>query len=185
MAMVHMNYLEPLQDATNLLDQPIQLQRQASQNGYSFFSDLLDSAKVLNLRQKVMSICEKHGWIQSGTDCIEGLANPDLLVVEDGDPRWQDFYVDVQRLPEFHQLAPDENIIRVFEILFGEKVLPHSRNICRLVFPNSSSHSTPPHQDNLYIGGSAETWTAWIPCGDCPEMLGGLAVAKGSHRKVN
>ena len=70
MAMVHMNYLEPLQDATNLLDQPTQLQRQASQNGYSFFSDLLDSPKVLNLRQTVMSICEKHGWIQSGTDCI-------------------------------------------------------------------------------------------------------------------
>ena len=186
MAMVQMNCLEPLQDATNLLDQPTELQRQASQDGYLFFSDLLDFKKVLNLRRKVMSICEKHGWTQSGTNCIEGLANPDSLVVEGGDPRWQDFYVDVQKLSEFHQLALDENIIRVFEILFGEKVLPHSRNICRLVFPNSSSHSTPPHQDNLYIGGSAETWTAWIPCGDCPAMLGGLAVvAKGSHRKVN
>ena len=183
MAMVQMNRLETLRDATNLLDQPTELQQQASQDGYLFFSNLLDSTKVLNLRQKVMSICEKHGWTQSGTNCIEGLANLDLLVVEGGDPRWQDFYADVQRLSEFHQLALDENIIRVFEILFGEKVLPHSRNICRLVFPNSSSHSTPPHQDNLYIGGSTETWTAWIPCGECPEMLGGLAVAKGSHRQ--
>ena len=183
MAMVQMNRLETLQDATNLLDQSTELQQQASQDGYLFFSNLLDSTKVLNLRQKVMSICEKHGWTQSGTNCIEGLANLDLLVVEGGDPRWQDFYADVQRLSEFHQLALDENIIRVFEVLFGEKVLPHSRNICRLVFPNSSSHSTPPHQDNLYIGGSTETWTAWIPCGECPEMLGGLAVAKGSHRQ--
>ena len=183
MAMVQMNRLETLRDATNLLDQPTELQQQASQDGYLFFSNLLDSTKVLNLRQKVMSICEKHGWTQLGTNCIEGLANLDLLVVEGGDPRWQDFYADVQRLSEFHQLALDENIIRVFEILFGEKVLPHSRNICRLVFPNSSSHSTPPHQDNLYIGGSTETWTAWIPCGECPEMLGGLAVAKGSHRQ--
>ena len=183
MAMVQMNRLEPLQDATNLLDQPTDIQRQASQDGYLFFSDLLDSTKVFNLRHKIMSICEKHGWTQCGTNYIEGLANPDLLVVEHEDPRWKDFYVEVQRLPEFHQLALDENIIRVFEILFGEKVLPHSRNICRLVFPNSSSHSTPPHQDNLYIGGSTETWTAWIPCGDCPEMLGGLAVAKGSHRQ--
>ena len=183
MAMVQMNRLAPLQDATNLLDQRTELQQQASQDGYLFFSNLLDSTKVLNLRQKVMSICEKHGWTQSGTNCIEGLANLDLLVVEGGDPRWQDFYADVQRLSEFHQLALDENIIRVFEVLFGEKVLPHSRNICRLVFPNSSSHSTPPHQDNLYIGGSTETWTAWIPCGECPEMLGGLAVAKGSHHQ--
>ena len=57
MAMVQMNRLEPLQDATNLLDQPTELQRQASQDGYLFFSNLLDSTKVLNLRQKVMSIC--------------------------------------------------------------------------------------------------------------------------------
>ena len=183
MAMANMTHIESLQDATGLLNQPIELRRQATEDGYLFFSNLLDSAKVLNLRQQIMAICEKHGWTQAGTDCMEGLANPELLVVEGGDPRWQEFYGDVQKLRDFHQLALDENIIRAFDILFGETVLPHSRNICRLVFPNSSSHSTPPHQDNLYIGGSAETWTAWIPCGDCPEVLGGLAVAKGSHHQ--
>ena len=183
MAMANMTHIESLQDATGLLNQPTELRRQATEDGYLFFSNLLDSAKVLNLRQQIMAICEKHGWTQAGTDCMEGLANPELLVVEGGDPRWQEFYGDVQKLRDFHQLALDENIIRVFDILFGETVLPHSRNICRLVFPNSSSHSTPPHQDNLYIGGSAETWTAWIPCGDCPEVLGGLAVAKGSHHQ--
>ena len=183
MAMANMTHIESLQDATGLLNQPTELHRQATEDGYLFFSNLLDSAKVLNLRQQIMAICEKHGWTQAGTDCMEGLANPELLVVEGGDPRWQEFYGDVQKLRDFHQLALDENIIRAFDILFGETVLPHSRNICRLVFPNSSSHSTPPHQDNLYIGGSAETWTAWIPCGDCPEVLGGLAVAKGSHHQ--
>ena len=183
MAMANMTHIESLQDATGLLNQPTELRRQATEDGYLFFFNLLDSAKVLNLRQQIMAICEKHGWTQAGTDCMEGLANPELLVVEGGDPRWQEFYGDVQKLRDFHQLALDENIIRVFDILFGETVLPHSRNICRLVFPNSSSHSTPPHQDNLYIGGSAETWTAWIPCGDCPEVLGGLAVAKGSHHQ--
>ena len=183
MAMANMTHIESLQDATGLLNQPTELRRQATEDGYLFFSNLLDSAKVLNLRQQIMAICEKHGWTQAGTDCMEGLANPELLVVEGGDPRWQEFYGDVQKLRDFHQLALDENIIRAFDILFGETVLPHSRNICRLVFPNSSSHSTPPHQDNLYIGGSAETWTAWIPCGDCPEVLGGLAVAKGSHHQ--
>ena len=103
MAMVQMNRLEPLQDATNLLDQPTDIQRQASQDGYLFFSDLLDSTKVFNLRHKIMSICEKHGLTQCGTNYIEGLANPDLLVVEHEDPRWKDFYVEVQKLPEFHQ----------------------------------------------------------------------------------
>ena len=85
MAMVNMTHVESLQDATGLLNQPVELRRQATEEGYLFFPNLLDSAKVLNLRQQIMAICEKHGWTQAGTDCMEGLANPELLVVEGGD----------------------------------------------------------------------------------------------------
>ena len=183
MAMVNMAQIEPLQDATDLLHQPEDLRRQAAEDGYLFFSGLLDSTRVFNMRRQILSICAHHGWTKEETASMEGIANPNLMVVEGGDPRWKAFYQDVQTLRDFHQLALDDNLIRVLEVLFGEPVLPHSRNICRLVFPNSGSHTTPPHQDNLYIGGSEETWTVWFPCGDCPVSLGGLAMAKGSHRR--
>ncbi len=88
---------------------------------------------------------------------------------------------DLQRVRDFHALALDPAIINALEVLFGESVLPHSRNICRVVFPDTATHSTPPHQDNLYIGGSEQTWTVWIPCGDVPVTLGGLAAGKGTH----
>jgi ectoine hydroxylase-related dioxygenase (phytanoyl-CoA dioxygenase family) len=32
------------------------------------------------------------------------------------------------------------------------------------------------------VRGSPALWTVWIPLGDCPLDLGGLAVAPGSHR---
>ena len=49
----------------------------------------------------------------------------------------------------FHALALDPAMIGMLEVLFGEQVLTHSRNICRLVFPDMNAHSTPPHQGQL------------------------------------
>jgi len=182
MAMVDMFQVEPLQDSTDLLSQPKVFRHRAAEDGYLFFAGLLDPAKVLNLREQILLVCQSHGWTQEGTNSADGLANPNLTVVESGDPRWRAFYEDVQKLRDFHHLALDDNLIQVFEVLFGESVLPHSRNICRLVFPNTALHSTPPHQDNWHIGGSEETWTAWLPCGHCPVSLGSLVIAKGSHQ---
>ena len=33
------------------------------------------------------------------------------------------------------------------------------------------------------FGGSEDTWTTWIPLGDCPRSLGSLAVLPGSHKQ--
>jgi ectoine hydroxylase-related dioxygenase (phytanoyl-CoA dioxygenase family) len=41
---------------------------------------------------------------------------------------------------------------------------------------------TPPHQDYFYIKGTPDTYTCWIPAGDCPEELGGLAVMPGTNQ---
>ena len=182
MAMVEMGRVEPLQDVTELLDQPEALRAKADDDGVLFFRGLLDPDKVNALRSQVLALCEAHGWIREGTNSDDAIANQDAMIVESRDPRWQAFYNDIQKLRDFHALALDPAIDRALETLFGEPVLPHSRNICRVVFPESATHSTPPHQDNLYIGGSEQTWTVWIPCGDVPVSLGGLAVAKGTHK---
>ena len=41
-------------------------------------------------------------------------------------------------------------------------------------------YTTPPHQDFQPVRGAPDTWTAWVPYGDCDAALGGLAVAEGS-----
>lgn len=182
MAMVEMARVEPLEDLTELLGEPEALRTRAREDGLLFFRGLLDPTKVDDLRSQILALCEAHGWIDEGTDAKDAIANRDAMVVESRDPRWQAFYNDLQATRDFHALALDPAILNALEVLFGEPVLPHSRNICRVVFPDSATHSTPPHQDNLYIGGSEQTWTAWIPCGDVPVEMGGLAVAKGTHR---
>ena len=182
MAMVDMKQIHSLEDATDLLANPGELRQRAKEDGCLFFRGLFDPECVLEVRLQVLEVCREHGWLADESDLMEGIANPGIRVGESGVPRWQAFYEDLLRVRDFHALALEPAIIRMFEALFGESVLAHSRNICRVVFPDMNTHSTPPHQDNYFIGGSDETWTAWIPLGDCPEKLGGLAVNRGSHR---
>ena len=96
MAMVDMFQVNPLQDSTDLLSQPKAFRHRAAEDGYLFFAGLLDPAKVLNLREQILLVCQSHGWIQEGTNSADGLANPNLTVVESGDPRWRAFYEDVE-----------------------------------------------------------------------------------------
>lgn len=183
MAMVNMTRLEPLEDMTDHLNNPEVLRSRAADDGILFFAGLLSPSKVNGVRSQILPVCDRNGWVKEGSELLDGVAKSDVAVLDDADPRWRTFYDDTLKIRDFHELALDANLIHVFEVLFGEPVLPHSRNICRVVFPGTASHSTPPHQDHFYIGGSDDMWTAWIPCGDCPASLGGLAVAKGSHRQ--
>ena len=50
------------------------------------------------------------------------------------------------------------------------------------MFPENIRYTTPAHQDYIHIQGTEETYTAWIPLGDCPQYFGGLAVLAGSHK---
>ena len=67
------------------------------------------------------------------------------------------------------------------EIEAHANILP-GKGVSMFDQPSVSSGDTPPHQDNYYIGGSDETWTTWIPTGDCSAALGSLAVASGTHK---
>jgi ectoine hydroxylase-related dioxygenase (phytanoyl-CoA dioxygenase family) len=64
-----------------------------------------------------------------------------------------------------------------------DDVLVHPRRIGRITFPANERATTPAHQDFFYIRGAVETYSCWIPLGDCPIELGSLAVWPGSHRQ--
>jgi hypothetical protein len=90
-------------------------------------------------------------------------------------------YNQVMKGERFHALAFDSGLMAMLRTLFGEEPLPHARNIARIIFPQNTLHTTPSHQDYIHIQGTEETYTAWIPLGDCPVTLGSLAVLAGSN----
>jgi ectoine hydroxylase-related dioxygenase (phytanoyl-CoA dioxygenase family) len=92
-------------------------------------------------------------------------------------------YNQVMKMEAFHGFAHQPALLSMLNSLFAERTLVHPRNIARIVFPRLTAHTTPAHQDYIHIQGTEETWTAWIPLGDCSKDLGSLAVLAGSHRE--
>ncbi len=74
-------------------------------------------------------------------------------------------------------------VMGLIESLLGEPTFVHPSHICHILFSGRFEHTTGLHQDFHQVGGTQNTWTVWIPLGDCDSDLGGVAVACGSNRR--
>jgi len=173
-------------DSRELLGDAEALRRRAATDGFLFIKGLLPRAVVLQLRQEVLAVCARFGWMRNDTPISEGRCNLSAVgtlpaaAVSGGIPPAA--YADVQRLERFHTIAHHPNILAFYRELFGTEVFPHPRNIARVMLPHPGVKPTPPHQDYIHIQGTPNTWTLWFPLGDCPRELGGLAMLQGSHK---
>ena len=174
-----------LDDATPLLADPVRLRGQADRDGYLFFKELLPSDIVLELRGQILEIMDRAGWIRRDADLMEGLvdrAGTANLEQYCGVGVSRDVYLQVQKLELFHRLPHHPKLLSIYHALYGEAVLPHPRNIARLMIPHPTFRPTPIHQDFIHIQGTRAAWTCWLPLGDVPRELGGLSVLRGSHK---
>ena len=152
------------------------LRTRARADGYLLIRGLIPAADLLAVRQAILGVLSQAGWCDR-----EGRVPPDIPRHTEGEAAFMSVYDAVQRLEGFHRLALHPALLDLYRALFGERPLAHPRNIARVMFPANSAQTTPPHQDHMHIGGTPETWTAWIPLGPCPLALGGLALMAGSQ----
>src|SRR3954453_11123950 len=98
-----------LVDSSALLGDPQRLLDRAAGDGYLFFRGLLDRDKVLNVRRQIMQVVADHGWLQPGTDVMDGIA--DVQAFDRVDPVEAAFcgtgvplaaYQDIYRIQDFH-----------------------------------------------------------------------------------
>jgi len=174
--------IETYVDSMELLSDPAGLRARAKAEGYLFFKGLLPAEPLLEVRRQILEILGRHGFLDRQAELMEG--KMDMEKVAQSVPFegcTEEVYKEVQRLESFHRLSHHPELLRIYEALFDAPVLPHPRNIARILFPGPQARATPPHQDFPHIQGSRQTWTAWFPLGDCPIELGGLSVLRGSH----
>lgn len=174
-------------DSTPLLDDPAALRERAAQDGYLFFKHYLPGAEILALRLDMLAVIERHGWRLPGQNALGGLLDISALNQVPEEKMRTDIgvsiaaYDEVQKLESFHRLPHHPRLLSLYRLLFGKEVLVHARHIARMITSHPSVFPTPPHQDFPLIQGTPNTWTCWIPIGDCPRQLGGLTVLRRSH----
>ncbi len=179
-----METLVPFVDSTPLLNDPAALQARMAADGFFYFKSLLPRAAVLDLRRQILGVCQKHGWLDTAAPLMDGQIDQvaaNAMETFCGVGVTQAAYRDVYQLEAFHRLAQHPAVMAMMTTLCGETVLPHPRNIARLMFPTKANAPTPPHQDYIHIQGTKAVYTCWIPLGDTTETLGGLQVMRATH----
>lgn len=174
---------KPFVVANSLRDDPIALRAQLEEHGYLFFAGLVDADVLLQARLEVLRLCRDAGWLDPASPLEDGVCNGRATHLE-GDPAYMAVYRRWLRQPLFQQLPTLPIFLEIAEKVVGGEVLAHPRRIGRIAFPVDGEKVavTPPHQDWHFIRGTSQTYTMWLPLGDCPRALGNLAILAGSHR---
>lgn len=146
-------------------------------DGYLYFRGLVDTQRLLEVRRDVLDLCAQAGWLDDAAPVMSGTSSGRFPDAEE----YRDHYARLIKLTSFNRLSTAPELLALLARLLGGGVLTHRRNIARITFPQRPLATTQPHQDYFYIRGTAQTYTAWIPLGDCPAELGGLAIAVGSN----
>jgi hypothetical protein len=152
------------------------------EEGYLYLPGLVPAEAVQGVRADFLGALGKVGWIADGPP---GSAVPTERARReplDPDPAFFEGYIELQRLQSFHELPYRPELMEVSRILLQDEVLCHPRKIARAALPKDFVFMTAPHQDYRLIQGTGDVLTLWMPMGDCPDDLGGLAVLSGSHR---
>ena len=170
----------PMAVSNDLLGDREALRGRLDTDGYLYFSRLLDRDKVLRLRRKMLVALRDVGWVDPESVLMRGRAG--ARPVREGSPEFLEAYDAVQKLEDFHSLAHDDALIAMMRDVLGDTAFPHPLKIARLIFPDNYEISTPPHQDYPNNQGTPNLTATWIPVGDLPSIMGGIAILRGSHR---
>jgi ectoine hydroxylase-related dioxygenase (phytanoyl-CoA dioxygenase family) len=157
------------------------------EQGYLFFRGLLPREDVMQVRRDLLDVLQAGGWRAPTQQPLDGRV--DLEAISQVPSRemrldigvTNEMYHAVQKLESVHRLPHHPQLLALYRKLFENDVLVHPRHIVRMVTAHPAMVPTPHHQDFPLIQGTPATWTAWIPMGDCPRDMGGLAVLRRSH----
>ena len=167
-------------ESNDLLKDPSGLRKRLRDDGYLFLRSILPREEVLNLRYQILEICEEAGWLRHGSNFIDG--QTDRPPIMERDDEYVPVYAKIQALEAFHRLKLNKNIISIMETIFQESVFPFPATIGRIAFPRNNERATPPHQDWIFVRGSVDTLSCWVPLGDIPSEVGGLKLLERSHK---
>ena len=183
MASRPMQNISAYEESTPMLEDAEELRRAAVERGYLFFRKLIPAADVLGLRREALEVTARHGFLRQGSDLMDGMVRDGANLSEnDYEPEFIRYYRDLLRIRALYVMSHSEHVLRIIRQLVDRPILIHPRHLYHPMFPGRPDHTTHPHQDFGPVRGTPDTWTVWVPLGDCPAHLGGgLALVPGSH----
>ena len=179
-----MTELKLMIDSTNDLHDSGALRERMAEEGYLFFSKLVDPERALGVKRDIIRLLREHHIMEDG---------PSEEAVWSGGPEpteseYMAVYDRIVRLDSYLRLAESPEIISLLEGVCEEGIQIWNQKLIRLVYPDPDSvapRGVGAHQDgDPKLGYSASRfYTCWIALMEIDSKVGGLAVAPKSHKR--
>eukprot|EP00927_Polykrikos_kofoidii_P072736 TRINITY_DN68825_c0_g1_i1.p1 TRINITY_DN68825_c0_g1~~TRINITY_DN68825_c0_g1_i1.p1 ORF type:complete len:391 (-),score=68.68 TRINITY_DN68825_c0_g1_i1:20-1108(-) len=165
-----------LRDSTDLRGNGELLRRRLDEDGYVFLRGVVPQDVVAHARSVVLEHMDSQGLVNRSRPLDEAL----VANTHAGDQGRLKGAETVARKEGFLSAVEHGNLFDLFGEVFGKGCMTFDQKWLRAVSPGESSGF---HMDSVYMSrGSSSLLTCWVPLGDVPWELGGLAVLRGSHR---
>jgi len=131
---------------------------------------------VLAVRRELVERLAAGGVLAAGSAPIDAVARPGAAIEFGRDG------VDLVAGNEpLHRLLYAGAMMSFYEALLGGAVRHLDFTWLRIIAPGGGTWV---HTDIVFMGrGTSNLYTSWVPYGDIPPEMGGLAILEGSHRQ--
>ncbi len=148
-----------------------ELWEQYRAQGYLWLKGILDRDQVLDFRRRYFAAFQETGLVASGKDPVEGIysgGGEDHNLI-------RKVLMEVVRWASYEAFCLSAPIWKFYDTFLEGPSYLHKRKLIRHTVPGDP-HCTGAHYDLVYLrGGTDRICTSWIPIGDIPVEMGGLA----------
>jgi hypothetical protein len=176
--------MDELADSTAFALDTASLRERLRSDGYLFFRDVVEPARVQAAYATVVHALQRAGWLSPGDPTAAAITVPARST--DQAHAWQDpgyraaaASAEVNRIP---YLPPVEDVVRR---VMGNTAFVYPAKVLRVVYPQAMvpEHGGMHVHQDFGVIGLQDQFTTWIPLMPIPRRLGGLAILPGSQER--
>jgi hypothetical protein len=170
-----------LLDSTGLLPDVRALRERIAADGYLFFRRLLDPETVRQAGVAGLTHLQRAGWIENAPDPVSAGPCQPVRAVKMRDAFADPGYRRVLADPGFNRIPFSSPLADLMGRILGPAGFCYPLKLPRIVYPRSLVPRQPGNFVHKDYRSVQDMFTCWVPLGDVPRTLGGLAIEPGSQ----
>jgi hypothetical protein len=154
-------------------------------DGYVFMRGLLDADMIRSVGRAGLGHLQQAGWTEAGSDPVTARPRTPVRAVKMrdafGDPGYRNILAD----PGFNAIPFTSPLAGLMAQILGPAGFCYPLKVPRIVYPVSVVPRQPGNVVHKDYRSVQDMFTCWVPLGEVPRTLGGLAIKPGSQRTTH
>jgi hypothetical protein len=172
-----------LDDSRELFGDWQALRARIASDGYVFMRGLLDPGEVTAIGRSGLGHLQSTGWTQGGDDPVTAPPRIPVHAVRMLDAFTDPGYRRILADPDFNRLPFTAPLAELMHQILGPEGFCYPLKVPRIVYPESVVPHQPGNVVHKDYRSVQDMFTCWVPLGNVPTSLGGLAIETGSHHR--